>query len=101
MGRPPLTFTVERPIRAAQAAPSLANVVRFNSRGRRLAKFEPITSTCSSKRVIPLPSAASEGSTSGGCGPKGVIIDFAQADRGGHAAKGVNAGRTRTKLASR
>jgi hypothetical protein len=88
MGRPPLTFTVEKPTRAAQAAPSLANVVRFNNRGRLLAKLEPITSTCSSKRVMPLPSAATEGSTCGCYGPKGVIIDFAHAVRRGHAAKG-------------
>jgi hypothetical protein len=33
-------------------------------------------------------SAATEGSTSGWYGPKGVIIDFAHVDRGGYAAKG-------------
>ena len=88
MGRHPLAFTVEKPSPAVQAAPSLANVVPFNKRGRLLAKLEPITSTRSSKTVMPPPSAATEGSTSGWYGPKGVIIDFAHADRGGHAAKG-------------
>jgi hypothetical protein len=76
MGRQPRTFTVEMPIPAAQAAPSLANVVPFNRRGRPFAKFEPIPSTRSSR------------STSGWNGPKGVIIDFAHADPGTHAAKG-------------
>jgi hypothetical protein len=88
MGRRPLTFTVEKPIPAAQAAPSLANIVPFNKRGRLLAKFEPINSTRSSKTVMPPPSTATEGSTSIWCGPKGVIIDFAHADRAGHAANG-------------
>ena len=85
MGRRPLTFTVEKPIPAAQVAPSSANVVAFNNRARPLAKFEPITSTRSSKKVPPS-SVATEGSTSGSFGPKGAVIDFAHADRGG--AKG-------------
>jgi hypothetical protein len=89
MGGHPLTFTVEKPI-PAQAAPRLANVVPFNKRGRLLAKAEPITSTRSSKTVMPPPSAATEGTTSGWYGPKGVIIDFPHAHRGGHAAKGHN-----------
>jgi hypothetical protein len=86
MGKHSLTFTVAKPIPAAQAAPSLANVVPFNKRSRLLAKFEP-TSARSSKTMMPLPSAVTEGSTSGWNGPKGVIIDFAHADRGNHAAK--------------
>jgi hypothetical protein len=88
MGGRPLTFTVEKPIPAAQAAPSSANVVAFNNRGRRRVKLEPTTSTWSSRKERPPPSAATEGSTSGPCGPKGVIIDFPHADRGCHAAKG-------------
>jgi hypothetical protein len=87
MGGHPLTFTVEKPI-PAQAAPSLANVVPFNKRGRLLAKVEPLTSASASKTVMPPPSAATEGSTIGWYGPKGVIIDLAQAYRGGHAARG-------------
>jgi hypothetical protein len=88
MGRHPLTFTAEKPMPAAQTAPSLANVVPFNKRGGRLlAKCEPITSTRPSKTVMPPASAATEGSTSR-YGPKGVIIDFAHANPGGHAAKG-------------
>jgi hypothetical protein len=87
MGRHPLNITIEKRVPAAQAAPSLANVVPFNKRGRLVAKFEPITSTRSSKTVMLPPSAATEGSTSGWYGPKGVIIDFAHVDRGGHAAK--------------
>jgi hypothetical protein len=83
----PLTFTVGKPIPATQAAPSSANVVPFNNRGRLRAKFEPITSGRSSKAVMPS-SAATEGGTSGSCRPKGIIIEFAHADRGGHAAKG-------------
>jgi hypothetical protein len=83
----PLTFTVGKPVPATQAAPSSANVVPFNNRGRPRAKFEPITSAGSSKAVMPS-SAATEGGTSGSCRPKGVIIEFAHADRGGHAAKG-------------
>jgi hypothetical protein len=84
----PLTFTVGKPIPATQAAPSSANVVPFNIRGRLRAKAEPLTSTRSSKAVMPS-SAATEGRTSGAsCRPKGVIIEFAHADRGGHAAKG-------------
>jgi hypothetical protein len=90
MGARPLTFTVEKPISAARAAPSSANVVSFNKRGRPRAKFEPITSTRSSKVATPPSSAVTEGSTSGSYGPKGVIIDFAHADRGGHATKGHN-----------
>jgi hypothetical protein len=86
MGRRPLAFTVEKPIPAALVTPSSANVVAFNNRGRLLAKLEPITSTHSSKKVRPPPSAATEGGTSGSYEPKGVIIDFAHADRGG--AKG-------------
>ena len=93
MGARPFTFTVEKPIPAAQAAPSSANVVSFNKRGRPRAKFEPITSTRSPKVVMPPSSAASEGCASDSCGsdscgPKGVIIDFAHADRGGHTTKG-------------
>jgi hypothetical protein len=38
--------------------------------------------------VMPPSSAAAEGCTSDSCGPKGVIIDFAHADRGGHTTKG-------------
>jgi hypothetical protein len=72
----PLTFTVEKPSPAARAAPSSANVVSFNKRSRPRAKFEPIA-----------PTAAAGGRTSGSCGPKGVIIDFAHAVRGGHATK--------------
>ena len=87
MGRRPLGSTVKKPIPAAQAAPSSANVVPFNNRGRRLAKFEPIASGCSSK-VMPPPSATAEEGTSGPCGPRGVIIDFPHADRDCHAAKG-------------
>jgi hypothetical protein len=87
MGVHPLTFTVEKPIPAAQAAPGLANVVPFNKSGRLLAKFEPITSARSSKTGMPPPPAATEGTTSGWYGSKGVIIDFAHADRSGHAAK--------------
>jgi hypothetical protein len=41
MGRRPLTFTAEKPIPAAQVAPSSANVVWFNNRGRLLANFKP------------------------------------------------------------
>ena len=84
----PLTFTVERPIPAARAAPSSANVVSFNKRSRPRAKLEPIASTRSSKPWIP--ASAAEGRTSGSYEPKGVIIDFAHADRGGHATKGHN-----------
>ena len=87
MGGHPLTLRVEKPI-PAQATPRLANVVPFNKRGRLLAKLEPIASTRSSKTVMPPPSAATKGSTSGWYGPKGVIIDLAHAYRGGHAAKG-------------
>jgi hypothetical protein len=90
MGSRPLTFTVGKPIPAAQAAPSSANVVSFNKRGRPRAKFEPITPTRSSKVVMPKSSAAAEGSASGSYGPKGVVIDFAHANRGAHAAKGHN-----------
>jgi hypothetical protein len=88
MGTRPLTFTVEKPISAAQAAPSPANVVSFKKRGRPRAKFEPITSARSSKVVTPPSSAAAKGGTGGSYGAKGVIIDFAQADRGGHTTKG-------------
>ena len=88
MGVHPLTFTVEKPIPAPQAAPGLANVVPFNKSGRLLAKFEPITSARSSKTGMPPPPAATEGTTSGWYGSKGVIIDFAHANRGGHAANG-------------
>jgi hypothetical protein len=88
VGRRSLIFTVEKPIPASQAAPSSANVVPFNKRGRLLAKLEPITSTRSSKKVMPPPSAATEGSTSGSFGPMGVIIDFVHAHRGVHAARG-------------
>ena len=87
MGGRPRTFTVEKPVPAAQGAPSSANVVPFNNRGRPFAKFGPITSTRSSKTAMPPPSTATEGSISGWYGPKGVIIDFAHADRGGHATK--------------
>jgi hypothetical protein len=83
----PLTFTVEKPI-PAQAARRLATVVPFNMRGRLPAKVEPITSARSSKTVMPPPSAATEGSRSGWCGPKGVVVDFAHAHRGRHGAKG-------------
>ena len=87
MGRHPPTFMAEKPVAAAQAAPCMVNVVPFNKRGRLLAKLDSITSTRSSKTVMPPPSEATEGSTSGSCGPKGVIIDFAHADRSGQAAK--------------
>jgi hypothetical protein len=83
----PLTFTVGKPIPATQAVPSSANVVPFNNRGQLRAKAEPITSTHSSKAVMPS-SAATEGGTSGSCRPKGVTIEFAHAARGSHAAKG-------------
>jgi hypothetical protein len=86
MGWRPLTLTVEKPIPAAQAAPNSANVVPFKSRGRLRAKFEPITFTRSSKKVMPPPSAATEGSTSGSYGTRGIIIDFAHANPGGHTA---------------
>ena len=86
----PLTLTVEKPIPAARAAPSSANVVSFNKRSRPRAKFEPIAPTRPSKVRIPPSSAAAAGRTSDSCGPKGVIIDFAHADRGGHATKGHN-----------
>jgi hypothetical protein len=82
----PLTFAVEKPI-PAQAAPRLATVVPFNKRDRLPANVEPVTSTRSSKTVMPPTSAATEGSRSGWCGPKGVVIDFAHAYRGRHAAK--------------
>jgi hypothetical protein len=100
MGSRPLGFTVGKPIPAAQAAPSSANVVSFNRHGRPRAKFEPITSSRSSKVVMPPSSAAVEGGTSGSYGPKGVIIDFAHASRGGHAAKGhkFRAKKTETDL---
>jgi hypothetical protein len=88
MGRHPLTFKVEKSIPTAQAAPGSANVVPFKKRGRLLAKFDSLTPTRSSKTVMPPPSAATEGSTSGWHGPKGVVIYFARTDRGGHAAKG-------------
>jgi hypothetical protein len=88
MGGHPLAFTAEKPIAAAQAAPSLANVVPFNKRGRLLAKLEPIASARSSKSVMPPKSAATEGGTGGWHEPKCVIIDFAHADLGGHATKG-------------
>ena len=84
MGRHPLTATVGTP--AAQAAPSLANVVPFTKRSRLRAKFEPITSSRSSKVVTP-PSARTDRSTRGSHRPKGVIIDFTHAYRGAHAAK--------------
>jgi hypothetical protein len=87
MGSRPLTFAVGRPIPAARAAPSLTNVVPFNERGRPRAKFKPVTSTRSPKAAIPPSSAAVEGSTRGSNGPKGVIIDFAHTDRGGHTTK--------------
>jgi hypothetical protein len=88
VGEYPFNFTVEKPIRAAQAAPSLVKVVPFNRRGRLLARFEPATSTRSPKTVILPPSVATEGSTSGWYGPKGIIIYFAHTDRGRQAAKG-------------
>jgi hypothetical protein len=88
VARHPFNFMVENPIPVAQAAPSLANVVPFNKRGRLVAKLEPVTSTRSSRTVMPPPSAGTEGSTSGWCGPKGVIIDFAHVDRDDHAARG-------------
>ena len=81
MGRHPLNLTVEKPIPAAQAAPSLANVVPFNKRGRPISKLGPITSTRSSKTVMPTAPIATEGSTSGWYGPKGVVIVFAHVDR--------------------
>jgi hypothetical protein len=87
MGRHSLTPTVGMPIPAAQSAPSLANVVPFTKRSRLLPKVQPIPSTRSSKAVMP-PSAPTEGSTSGWRRPRGAIIDFAHAYRGGHAAKG-------------
>lgn len=83
----PLTFTVEKPI-PTQAAPRLATVISINKCGRLPAKVEPITFTRSSKTVMLPPSAATEGGRSGSCGPKGVVIDFAHAYRGRHAAKG-------------
>jgi len=88
MGGRPLTVRIEKPIPAAQAAPRCANVVPFNKRGRLRAKSEPITSSRSPKAVMPPLSAATEGRASGSYGPKGVIIDFAHADRSGHAAQG-------------
>jgi hypothetical protein len=88
MGRHPRTCTVEKPIPAAQAALRSANVIPFNKRGRLLAKLEPIAASRSSKTMMPPPSAATAGRTSGRCRPKGVVIDFAHADPGGHAAKG-------------
>ncbi len=90
MGKHPLAFAVEKPIAAAQAASSSANVVPFNNLGRRRAKFEPVTSTWTSKNGKPPPSAATEGSLSGPRGTKGVIIDFPHADQGGHAATNGN-----------
>ena len=85
MGGHPLTFMVEKPI-PAQAAPRLANVVPFDKRGRLRARIEPVTSTRSWKTGMSPPSATTEGSTRDR--PKGAIIDFAHAYRGGHAAKG-------------
>src|SRR5271169_1359014 len=87
MGSRPLTFTVGKPIPAAPAAPSSANVVSFNKRGRPRAKFGPTTSIRSSKVVMPPSSATVEGSPCGSYEPKGVIIDFAHANRSGHVAK--------------
>jgi hypothetical protein len=87
MGKWSLTFAVEKPTPAAQAAPSSAKVVPFNKRGRLLANFEPTTSPRTSEKMMPPPSAAIDGSTSGSYGPRVVIIDFAHADRDGHAAK--------------
>jgi hypothetical protein len=87
MRRHPLICALEQSIPAVQAASSLANVVPFSKRGRPLAKFEPITSTRSSKTEIPLPSTATEGSTGGWYGPKGVILDFPHADRRGRVTK--------------
>ena len=83
----PLTFTVEKPIPATQTVPRSAKIVPFDNRGRLRHKFEPITSTHSSKLVMPS-AAATEGGASGSCRPKGVIIEFARADQGGQAAKG-------------
>ena len=85
MVRHSLPATVGMPIPAAQPASSLANVVPFTKRGR-LAKREP-KSTRSSKTAMPLPSAPTAGRTSGWDRPKGVILDFAPAYRGGHVAK--------------
>jgi hypothetical protein len=87
MGSRPLTFTVGKPIPAVQqAAPSAANIVQFNKRGRPRATFEPTTFTRSSKVTMPRSSAASEGRTNSSYGPKGVIVDFAHSD--GHTTKG-------------
>jgi hypothetical protein len=78
MSSRPLTFAAGRPIPAAQAAPSSANVVSFNKHGRPRAKFGP-----------KLPSSiAVQGSTCGSYEPKSVIINFAHANRSDHAAKG-------------
>jgi hypothetical protein len=87
MGVRPFAFTVEKSMPATQAVPNSPTVVPFNKHVRLLAKFESITSTGSS-RAVPPPSAGTEGSPSGWYGPKCVIIDFAHADRGLHAAKG-------------
>jgi hypothetical protein len=88
MGSRPLTFTVGRPIPTEQAAPSTANVVQFKKRGRPRAKFESVTSTRSSKAVMPPSSTTAEGGTSGSYESKRVIIDFAHTGRDGHTTKG-------------
>jgi hypothetical protein len=93
MERPPLSFTAEKATPAAQVAPKLANVVRFDrrfyKRVRLSTKFEPVTSTNekrSPKKVTPLLLGETEGSA--WPGPEGVIIDFPPGNRHGHAAQG-------------
>jgi hypothetical protein len=88
MGSRPLTFTAGRPISAAQAVRSAPNVVPFNRRGRPRAKFEPITSACSSKVAMPPSLTVDEEGISGWYGPKSVIVDFAHSHRGGHTTSG-------------
>lgn len=85
MGRHPLTFTAEKAIPAAQAAPSLATVLPFKRRARLLTKFEPVTSTSEGRLPKTPRLARTEGS--GWSAPMGVVIDFARANQDGRAAQ--------------